>query len=184
MLPENLDASRPLIVRVSTPFALQFRATLLTMDAFRKSGSTFLLIVGLFAGILTAMILYNLGLYLFTHDRHYLYYILYIFFMLVWQCLLTGLLRYFWPPLGDMLISYVAAFSILMMVFAAIFAVVFLDTARTAPRHDVLLKGLMGFMALALVLTLLKQLWIVSRNSTMPTVIPKETRCWRRWATC
>ncbi len=159
-LPDAIDASRPVIVRVATPFALQFRATLYTIDAFRESSFILFLIIGLFVGILIAMILYNLALYLFIRDRHYLFYITYIFFLLLWQCTLIGLFRYFWPPLGEVLIAHIAVFASLMMLFAIVFAIVFLNTARTAPRHDKVLKGLAAFMGVIVAAVFLRQLWL------------------------
>jgi len=159
-LPDNIDASRPVIVRVATPFALQFRATLYTIDAFREHSFILFLIIGFFAGILIAMILYNLALYLFIRDRHYLFYITYILFLLLWQCTLIGLFRYFWPPLGEFLIYYITVFASLMMLFAIVFAIVFLNTAKTAPRHDKVLKGLAAFMGVIVALVFLRQLWL------------------------
>lgn len=160
VLPENLDASRPVVVRVATPYALQFRATLYTINAFRKTSFVLFLIVGFFAGILVAMILYNLALYLFIRDRQYLYYITYIGFLLLWQCVLVGLFRYIWPPLGEFLMSGIALFAALMMIFAVSFGIVFLNTPKTAPRHDKLLKGLAVFMGSIILMVLLRQLWL------------------------
>ena len=127
VLPDNLDASRPVVVRVATPYALQFRATLYTIDAFRKMSFVLFLIVGFFAGILIAMILYNLALYLFIRDRQYLFYITYIGFLLLWQCVLVGLFQYIWPPLGAFLMSGIPVFAALMMIFAVSFGIVFLN---------------------------------------------------------
>ncbi|HRS83774.1 MAG TPA: diguanylate cyclase [Smithellaceae bacterium] len=160
VLPDNLDASRPVVARVATPYALQFRATLYTVDAFRKNSFVLFLIVGLFAGILIAMILYNLALYLFIRDRQYLFYITYVGFLLLWQCILIGLFRYLWPPLGEFLMSGIAVFAALMMIFAVQFGIVFLNTPKTAPRHDKLLKGLAVFMGTIIVLVFLRQLWL------------------------
>jgi len=160
VLPDNLDASRPVVVRVATPYALQFRATLYTIDAFRKMSFVLFLIVGFFAGILIAMILYNLALYLFIRDRQYLFYITYIGFLLLWQCVLVGLFQYIWPPLGAFLMSGIPVFAALMMIFAVSFGIVFLNTPKTAPRHDKLLKGLAVFIGTIIALVLLRQLWL------------------------
>ncbi len=159
-LPMNIDPSRPLVVRVSTPYALQFRATLYTDHAFHENGFILFLFIGFFAGILIAMLLYNMVLYVFVRDRHYIFYILYIFFLLIWQCLLFGLFHYFWPGPGVVLISFITVFSGLMMLFAIVFAIVFLRTARTAPRHDIILKGMAAVMGLIVFLVFLRQLWI------------------------
>ncbi|HOU51388.1 MAG: GGDEF domain-containing protein [Smithella sp.] len=159
LLPDNIDASRPLIVRVSTPYALQFRSTLYTTDAFRKNSFILFLIVGFFTGILAAMILYNIVLYLFVRDKHYIFYILYVFFLLLWQCVLIGLFRYFHPPLGEFLLSYITAWSALMMMFAIIFGIIYLNMAKTAPRHDILLKVIAAAMGAIVILVLFRFLW-------------------------
>lgn len=160
VLPANIDASRPVTIRVSTPYALQFRATLYTVDAFRENSFTLFAIVGFFAGILIAMILYNIVLYLFIRDKHYIYYILYIFFLLFWQCVLIGLFRYFHPPLGELFLSYITMFSAFMMMFAIIFALVYLKASQTIPRHDLILKGIALLMGIIVVMVILRQLWI------------------------
>jgi diguanylate cyclase (GGDEF)-like protein len=162
MLPLNIDTSRPLVIRVVTPYSLQFRATLQTVAAFRQNSFTIVLIGGFFAGVLVAMILYNLVLYLFVRDRHYLYYIIYVFFLLIWQVTLLGIFRYFWGPLGDWMISHIVVLATAMMFFAILFAIVFLNTATTAPRHDLLLKGVAALMVFIMLLSLFRQLWVAN----------------------
>ena len=162
VLPDNIDGSRPVIIRVATPYALQFRATLYTIDAFQKNSFILFLVVGFCAGILVAMLLYNLVLYLFMRDRQYLYYILDVFFLLIWQCVLFGIFRYFWPSIGVLMIKYIAVFASSMMLCTIIFAIVFLDTAKTAPRHDIILKGLAACMAVLILLAFLQQMWMAN----------------------
>ncbi|MRR18530.1 MAG: hypothetical protein EG826_18975, partial [Deltaproteobacteria bacterium] len=160
VLPDTIDDSRPVIIRVATPYALQFRATLYSADAFRENGFILFLIIGFCAGILVAMLLYNLILYIFIRDKNYLYYILYVFFLLVWQCVLFGLIQYFWPQAGGWMIKYITVFASCMMLFTMLFAIVFLDTARTAPRHDLVLKALALLTVISILLILAKQIWI------------------------
>lgn len=162
VLPDNIDDSRPVIVRVATPFLLQFRATLYTIEAFQANSFILFLIVGVCAGILIAMLLYNFGLYLFTRDKHYIYYILYIFFLLLWQCTLSGLFQYVHPVVGTFMITYINVFALCMMLFATIFAIMFLDTVQTAPRHDALLKGLAVCMVILILMCFLTHLWIIT----------------------
>jgi len=160
VLPENIDDSRPVMIRVATPYALQFRAILYSADTFRENSFILFLIVGFCAGILVAMLLYNLILYIFIRDKNYLYYILYVFFLLLWQCVLFGLIQYFWPQAGGWMIKYITVFASGMMVFTMIFAIVFLDTARTAPRHDLVLKGLALLTVISIPVVFARQIWI------------------------
>jgi len=142
VLPDSIDASRPVLIRVATPFSLQFRATLYTFDDFQKNSVILFLIVGFCAGILIAMLIYNFVLYLFIHDRRYLYYILYVFFLLLWQCTLFGLFPYFHVSISKWLLQYINVLALSMMFFAIVFAIVYLKTKKTAPRHDVILKAM------------------------------------------
>jgi diguanylate cyclase (GGDEF)-like protein len=162
VLPEGIDHSRPVIIRIATPFALQFRATLYTIDAFQEKSFILFLIIGFCTGILVAMLLYNLVLYLFMRDKQYLFYILYVLFLLIWQCVLFGFFRYFPYSVGELMISHIAVFACLMMLFAIIFAIVFLDTAKTARRHDIILKGLAVLMIILILMIFLQYLWITN----------------------
>jgi len=157
VLPENIDASRPVLIRVATPFSLQFRATLYTYTAFQKTGSMLFLIVGFCAGILIAMLLYNFILYLFIRDKHYIYYILYVFFLLMWQCTLFGLFPYFHASLRGQLLPYINVLALGMMFFAIVFAIVYLKTNKTAPRHDVLLKGIAAAALILIPIVVIRQ---------------------------
>lgn len=162
ILPDNIDDSRPVIIRVATPFLLQFRATIYTIDAFQEKSFILFLIVGFCIGILVAMLLYNFVLYVFMRDKHYLFYILYVFFLLVWQSALFGLFRYFPPPVSEFIISHITVFALSMVFFAIIFAIVFLDTAKTAPRHDIILKGLAAVTLILALLCFFPYLWLTS----------------------
>jgi hypothetical protein len=126
-------------MRVETPFALQFRATYYTFAAFKDTSHQLFLVIGFCAGILVAMLLYNLVLYTFVRERQYLWYILYVLFLLLWQCVLFGIVRYFWPGPGEWMVAHIPAISALMALFALVFAIAFLETSRRAPRHHRLL---------------------------------------------
>ena len=147
VLPENLDASRPVVVRVATPtrcsFAQRFIPSTLSENQFCPLSDR-----RFFAGILVAMILYNLALYLFIRDRQYLLHHLYRF-LLLWQCVLVGLFRYIWPPLGEFLMSGTELFAALMMIFAVSFGIVFsTHRKRPPPRQTARPGGFMGSIIL------------------------------------
>ena len=162
LLPPDLDGTRPLIIRVATPMLLQFRATLYTADAFRDMSFILFIIVGFCLGILVAMLLSNMVLFVYMRDKQYLFYNLYVLFLFIWQSVLFGLFRYLGPPVGAVLVSCVTVFASLMMAFATIFAIAFLDTAKTAPRHNVFLKGLVIGNGIVILLSALQYQWIAT----------------------
>ncbi len=160
LMPEGLDGTRPLVIRVETPFALQFRVTHYTLAAFKDTSARLFLVIGFCAGILVAMLLYNLVLYTFVRERQYLWYILYVLFLLLWQCTLFGIVRYFWPGPGEWMVAHIPAISSLMALFAVVFAIAFLETSRRTPRHHRLLQVLAFCSAAIVVLVLLRYQWI------------------------
>jgi diguanylate cyclase (GGDEF)-like protein len=162
IMPEGLDGTRPFVIRVETPFALQFRATCYTLAAFKDTSHQLFLVIGFCSGILVAMLLYNLVLYTFVRERQYLWYILYVLFLLLWQCVLFGIVRYFWPGPGEWMVARIPAISALMALFALVFAIAFLETSRRAPRHHRLLQALVFCSAAIVALVFIGYQWIAN----------------------
>lgn len=158
-LPDDIDSRRPILVRIYAPATMYFRATLYTPEAFRKHGINISLLIGFCLGVLAAMLLYNLVLFLFVRDRYYFFYILYVFFLLSWQSILLGLFRYLWPSWGGRMIRAVLPLGAGMLFFGIVFAVVFLNTRDTAPRHDKVLKILAAGIVAAMLLSFVGNFW-------------------------
>ncbi|HQI73740.1 MAG: GGDEF domain-containing protein [Smithella sp.] len=163
VLPDNLDKSRAILLSISGPYDARFRATLLNGNAFREKISISILILGFCAGILVAMLLHNLLLYLYTRDKSYIYYVFYVFFLLTWQCILFGLFRFFWLSFGNLTSNYVLIFAAGATLFAALFAKTFLKTVKTAPRHDVVLQGI-AVLAMVIILLCIFQFLGIGNN--------------------
>lgn len=163
VLPDNLDTSRPFVLSIAGPYDARFRATLLTENAFREKLSILLLLLGLCIGILIAMLLNNLILYLYTRDKPYIYYVFYVSFLLTWQCILFGLFHFLWLPFGNLMSNYILIFAAGATLFAVMFAKMFLNTAKTAPRHDVVLQGI-AILAIVIILLCVFQFLGIANN--------------------
>lgn len=100
-------------------------------------------ILGLFAGIMLVMFLYNTFLYVTVRDKTYLYYIIYLAMVILVQTSIQGYtFQYLWPN-----VSFIAqwsqfTFSPLSGITSAYFMRVFLNTAFYTPRLD---KGFVYF---------------------------------------
>lgn len=164
-IPADYDDSRPLTIAVSTPYALQFRATLFTRDQFIATGFALFLIIGFCSGTLIAMLLYNLFIYTQVGERHYLYYVLYVLAQLVYQCVLFGIVPYLWPRTGLFLTSHITVLSALMIISVLAFTRSFLDTRTTARRHDVLIIMMIAMMGAVIVMELSGRKWIATVTS-------------------
>ncbi|MDQ3846842.1 MAG: ATP-binding protein [Bacteroidota bacterium] len=117
-----------------------------TQSAFYTEGGTRKLLEGIYYGIMLVMILYNLFIYFSLKDPAYLYYVLYIFFMALWNAVIDGYaFKYFWPSVPhfnyylDVITNFIGITGILC-------AIHFLHTRQHTPSlHKFLLVQLFGY---------------------------------------
>jgi len=87
-----------LLMRVQTTGALQMPVALWEPDRFMEEAQHNFALQMLFIGIMAALAIYNLLLYLVVRDRAYLWYVTYLVSFLIAQMTLRGLgFQYLWP---------------------------------------------------------------------------------------
>lgn len=101
--------------------------------------------VGVYVGIITAMVLSNLFLFFAFRDRNYLYYVVYA----TTFCLLLGSLngmsyQYLWPDWPAWNKVCVPVLVGVSYLFLALFTKSFLETRRLAPRMDLGLNAVLA----------------------------------------
>ncbi|MBS0663251.1 MAG: hypothetical protein JSR48_08290 [Verrucomicrobia bacterium] len=98
---------------------------------------------GVYAGVMLALIIYNLGLFVMLRERSYLYYVgLEACNMLIWGSVFGLTSEYLWPHLPG-LEHVLAWFLVGVGFFSGVqFLRSYLDTAKGMPRSDRLLQGL------------------------------------------
>ncbi|HQO02402.1 MAG TPA: diguanylate cyclase [Spirochaetota bacterium] len=172
--PAGYDDTRPLFIRVETPYVYNFGITLYSENRFMRTSYLLMVMIGVCIGILISMFLYNLVIYFFIREAQYLYYILHVLGQLVYQSVLFGFVRYVDYSAGSFLLSNILLVTSFAVFFALLFAKSYLVTQKTAPRHDVIIKILMAAMVLVFVLSVLDFRWlsnIVLYLSTQLSVI-------------
>ena len=100
LLPFRLAAGeqRELLLRMQTDGSANLGASLMTAAAFGHHEQRMLLLQGLFFGALAAMFLYNLSIFIITHDRNYLWYCLFVASFAFYQFIQLGFaLQWLWP---------------------------------------------------------------------------------------
>ena len=98
---------------------------------------------GTYAGIIAALALYNLILFLAIEERVYLYYVLYVVsFGAVWIARTGFFFQYLWPRHSLWDESYLPYLAASAIAFSALFVREFLATRRRSPRVDLLLLGI------------------------------------------
>ena len=94
-LPEDYLETQPVYLRLESTSALRLPVLLWQKEAFLEDAFFNYSGFGSFYGILTAMFLFNLFVYIMLRERVYLYYIIYIFCMFFYQFQVHGHLKMF-----------------------------------------------------------------------------------------
>lgn len=150
---------RTFYLRGATQGRVQFPLTILSRQAFEKKDKVSAYIFGAYSGILAAMSIYGLLLFLFLRDRSYLYYFWLILSTLLFMLTINGYFYEFILPEKPLFHEYVFFLtSIPPILLGYIFARAFLHTSRLAPRHDRVMKYLVYFNLLLVPLMFLMPL--------------------------
>ncbi|MHB1922540.1 MAG: 7TMR-DISM family protein, partial [Chitinophagaceae bacterium] len=113
------------------------------------------LFIGVYTGILCAILLYNLFIYFFVNDKSYLYYVLYLLFLTLSQLTLAGYcFQYFWPNFPMMNDWVAVTFPALTGLTGITFARSFLHTKRYLPKVDKWLTIYIGIYLISIFLSL------------------------------
>ncbi len=143
-----------LLVRVQTKSSMQVPLTLYTQKAFFETARDVQLGVGIYYGILLALLLYNLILFVTLRDANYLYYVLYVGGFGIAQLCLNGLaFEYLWPDsprIANLAVPLSMAFG---TIFMHQFVRVFLDLEHRLPIGNKIALGFIGFHFVLLVLS-------------------------------
>lgn len=145
-------AKYTLYIRVQTEGALQVPLSIYNSKSLIQSQYTPIIIAGIYYGLFIIIVLYNGVIFLYTRDRNYLFYLLFVNSFVFWQLSLDGIgVAYLWGGF-PWLVEHASILGTSIVSFAAIlFTRNFLQTSQYIPRMDVLLKYFMYFcFALAL----------------------------------
>jgi two-component system NtrC family sensor kinase len=115
-------------------------------------------ILGLFAGIMVVMLLYNAFLYATVRDKTYLYYVIYLATVILTQVSIQGYtFQYLWPGSPFLAQWSPFIFSPMVGIASAVFMRIFLHTASFCPRLDKGFKYFFGAYIFAFLLSVIGQ---------------------------
>jgi len=110
---------------------------------------------GIFIGLIFIMVGYNFFIYLFTKDRSYIYYVLYVTFIGLTQTTLSGYTYHFLFPESPLLFhKCIIIFPALAGISAMMFVKEFLNTRQRAPVLNKLFPAAILLYSIAIVLRL------------------------------
>ncbi len=157
--PADTPRSCHAYLRLQSLLSLNAGMSIWSENAFVANtvGDTFL--YGILYGVIGAMVLVNLLVFITTRDRAYLMYILYQVSIIIHQVCLQGQVLFLpnaiWPlvPAISLMVSGAVLF------FGAAFCRAFLDVRRHAPLADRLLQGVQAAAVVLFILGLTNQIW-------------------------
>ena len=124
-----------LLLRVQTQSSVQVPQWLITRDAFFARTHEAQVGIGLYYGVLLALLLFNLIIYLSLRQSAYGWYVLYVLAFGVLQLNLNGLaFEYLWPNAPNWANQAMPLSMVFGMTTMAMFARAFLDLPRHRPR--------------------------------------------------
>lgn len=97
-IPDMSAGLPPYYLRVTSDSSMLMGFWIWHKEAFKNRSTIEMLFYGIFIGMLCALIIYNLFLFLFVRDVAYLFYVVYLMSSLMFALVLTGMTaRYLWP---------------------------------------------------------------------------------------
>ncbi len=144
-------------MRFKTTSSLSLDLTAYSSESLADEKSVEVPLLWLYYGLLIAMILYNLFIYLSIKDKSYLYYVYSIFLLVLYSMSYNGTgYQYFWP---DNAAWANRSISVFLHLFAAgfyLFTKSFLNTRDRMPRFNLVFSGfaVTHFIELIIVLVL------------------------------
>lgn len=145
-LPNNIDFDKYIYVQVKSMHTHNYEFKVIYHEQLDAMRQVSLFCIGTLFGILIAMILYNFILFMFLKSRVYLYYVIYMLMMVLYQSGLTGAIKIFKWKSGHLIEEYFWVFGFFMLVAAIVFIREFLKTDKNVPWHDKFLKVFLGLI--------------------------------------
>ena len=171
-VPLAIGESVRIYIRVRTEGSLQVPLVLRSPRALLAKDHEEQIALGLLYGVMLAMLLYNLLIFLSIRDISYLYYVGYIAGWILFQMSVSGFaFEYLWPDSpkwGNMATPFFVGFA---LTLAMLFSRTFLETRIHMPRFDRILKVGMGASALAMVAAVTTNYGIAMKLGTVVALI-------------
>ncbi len=157
LFPLHLELNQQvtLYIKCVTSSSLNMPVSLLSTDALVNRIENEETMLGLYFGILLAMLAYNLILFVMIRDITYFYYVLFVGCFGMFQLGLNGIsFEYFWPNSIWWANVNIPFFICASYLFGTQFTRSILNTGKLVPEMDRILKGIMLLAATVMLMSL------------------------------
>lgn len=141
LIPINLAAHNQMdvVFRVQTSSSMQMPLSIWQERHFFVEDQGEIAYLGLYYGLMLAMVLYNFFLFFSVRERHYLYYVFYVACMALFLSSLQGVsFQYFWPNSTRWNDSSIVFFLGFTIIFGLLFTREFLRVKQIKPLNALL----------------------------------------------
>lgn len=173
-LPLKNVADSTLLLRVDTQSSMQLPLSILSSEDLFAEMEQNNLFVGIYYGLFIIILLYNVVLFVYTSDRNYLRYILFLASFILWQLSFDGLgIKYVWGDTRWLIEHGSSAFIALSAFSALYFSRHFLNTPRYTPRLDKIIVGMMSIsIIMVLASSVLSYGQVIPINALLASIMP------------
>lgn len=177
-LPKADDTRMEVFIRVETRGTMEIPVKLWRASAFWEKEQKILVLKGIYIGLILVMVLYNLFIYMAVRESSYLYYVVYAFFILLFQLSVDGTAyQFLWPQAGswhEVSLLLGIAFAI---TFLGLFTISFLDLKQHLRwAYQVLLVLIVILVACAALS--ISGSYLVMVRVVVGMVFPVSLLCW------
>ncbi len=142
------------IIRVQSEGSVRVPIILWDPTYYEENNRKYLLIMGIYFGIMLLMVIYNFCIYISIKDISYLFYVCYISAHTILQSTLTGFgAEFIWPSLPWFNNQFLIFSILLTEVFALIFTANVLNTKNTTPYGHKIIQAFIALATLSLFAT-------------------------------
>lgn len=154
-IPNNLESPQTVYFRLRSETELAaIHINIRTYQAFLNYALTEYYVLGIFYGLIFAMVLYNLFIFFSIRDVSYLYYVLFIASFGFYSLFRDGTgFQYYWPNLPQINNHGELIAQFFVVIFALLFAKHFLNTKNNSPIMDKAIKIAIGVRILYFLLS-------------------------------
>jgi serine phosphatase RsbU (regulator of sigma subunit) len=171
----NHHAFQPVTIylRVESSEVKQLPLQILTIEFYQKKSRLRLLWLGIYYGIMLAMFLYNLIMFISLKELNRLYYLLYLLSMALIYLVANGLWWEFFIAGSQINRALIFTFKCFAFFWGILFAKSFLIAQKNAPFFNKLLSVLMMYSIILVALTpLVHKSWITFAGISQGIIIP------------
>lgn len=174
LVPINVasNSTVDLVFQVNTSSAMQFPVKVWDSQSLHADDQKQLLAIGIYYGIMVAMLLYNFFVYFAVREKDYLYYVLYVGFLTLFLASLQGLsFQYLWPNATTWNDTSIVVTLGLAIIFGMLFTFNFLKINRLS-----VIKRLQFIMVTVLLAVIFSNVY-VSYHHTIRILIVLAILC-------